>query len=195
VKKRDDTALMGAVATGDSRAFAVLVERHSPAVYRIGWRMLGNHHDAEEIVQECFSRLWQQAPRFTPRGAGVVGWLYRTAMNLCFDRRRRLRLVSCEEPPPEPVDDAPLADESMAAREAHRAVARALADLPERYRAALVLCYYEGFTNALAAQILDLNIKAMESLLLRARRQMRALLEERELSPGDLLAACSPCAA
>ena len=194
MKNIDDTALMAAVAVGDSAAFAALVRRHSPAIYRVGCRMLGNHHDAEEVVQECFSRLWQQAPRFTARGAGVVGWLYRTAMNLCFDRKRRLRLVS-DEPPPEVIDDAPLPDETIAAGEAHLAVARALADLPERYRAALVLCYYEGLTNALAAQVLDLNIKAMESLLLRARRQMRTLLEDRELGLGELLAPCPSYAA
>ncbi len=195
MKTNDDTALMAAVATGDSAAFAVLVQRHSAAVYRIGCRMLGNHHDAEEVVQECFSRLWQQAPRFVERGAGVVGWLYRTAMNLCFDRKRRLRLVTSDVDMPDPVDDAPLPDENFAAREAHREVAQALADLPERYRAALVLCYYEELTNALAAQVLDLNVKALESLLLRARRQMRALLEARQLVPADLLASCHPCAA
>jgi len=195
VRKNDDTALMTAIAIGDSAAFAILVQRHSPAVYRIGCRMLTNHHDAEEVVQECFSRLWQQAPHFTARGAGVVGWLYRTAMNLCFDRRRRLRLVTSDGEMPEPIDDGPLPDETFEAHEAHRAVARALADLPERYRAALVLCYYEGLTNALAAQVLDLNIKAMESLLLRARRQMRTLLEDRQYEARELLASCHPCAA
>jgi RNA polymerase sigma factor (sigma-70 family) len=194
VKTSDDAALMAAIALGDSAAFGQIVQRHSPGVYRIGCRMLGNHHDAEEVVQECFSRLWQQAPRFTTRGAGAVGWLYRTAMNLCFDRKRRLRLVT-DEAFPEPIDDAPLPDESIAAREAHREVACALANLPERYRAALVLCYYEGLTNALAAQVLDLNIKALESLLLRARRQMRVLLEERELASSDLLASSRICAA
>jgi RNA polymerase sigma factor (sigma-70 family) len=125
----------------------------------------------------------------------VVGWLYRTAMNLCFDRRRRLRLVTSDVDIAEPVDNAPLPDENFAAREAHLEVARALGNLPERYRAALVLCYYEGMTNALAAQVLELNVKALESLLLRARRQMRVLLEERQLAPGDLLASCHPCAA
>jgi RNA polymerase sigma-70 factor (ECF subfamily) len=65
-------------------------------------------------------------------------------------------------------------------------VAAALADLPERYRAALVLCYYENFSNALAAQVLDLNIKAMESLLFRARRQMRELLEARDITCRDV---------
>jgi RNA polymerase sigma-70 factor (ECF subfamily) len=195
VKNNDDTALMAAVAIGDGAAFAILVQRHSPAVYRVGCRMLVNHHDAEEVVQECFSRLWQQAPRFTERGAGVVGWLYRTAMNLCFDRRRRLRLVTSDADLPEAVDDGPLPDESFEAREAHLAVARALADLPERYRAALVLCYYEGLTNAVAAGVLDLNTKAMESLLLRARRQMRNLLEQQPLAARDLLASSRPCAA
>jgi RNA polymerase sigma-70 factor (ECF subfamily) len=106
-------------------------------------------------------------------------------MNLCFDRKRRFRVVTSDAVPDLP-DDAPAADRRIETDQARCAVAAALADLPERYRAALVLCYYEDFSNALAAEVMDLNIKAMESLLFRARRQMRELLVARDVSCGDL---------
>lgn len=181
----DDAALMGEVARGTVAAFAILVERHSPALYRVAMRMLSDAAEAEDVVQDCFARLWQNAPRWSPSGAGLVGWLHRVTMNLCFDRKRRFRVVTVETLP-DPADDAPLADRRIEAAQATQAVTAALGDLPERYRAALVLCYYEGFSNALAAEVLDLNIKAMESLLFRARRQMRGLLEARDVSCGDL---------
>lgn len=176
------------VAVGSAEAFAELVERHTAALYRVSCRMLGDPHEAEDVVQECFARLWQQAPAWRPTGSGLVGWLYRIAVNLCFDRRRRLRLVIAEEVFEQP-DHAPLPDCALEADELRHAVAAALADLPERYRAALVLCYYENLTAAVAAEVLELNVKAMESLLFRARRQMRSLLASRNLAPPDLLAA------
>lgn len=182
-----DAALMRETGTGSVAAFAVLVERHTPALYRVAMRMLADGHEAEDVVQECFARLWQHAPRWQPSGAGLVGWLHRIAMNLCFDRKRRFRVVTMPELP-DLADETPLADELIASEQAHGAVATALADLPERYRAALVLCYYEGFTNALAADVLALNIKAMESLLFRARRQMRDLLESRDVAWRDVAA-------
>lgn len=180
----DDNRLMEAVALGGVEAFSELVGRHSPALYRVARRMLSDGHEAEDVVQECFARLWQNAPRWTPSGAGLVGWLHRVTMNLCFDRRRRTPMLVVAEVP-EQADGSPLADQSLHLDEARRAVADALGDLPEHYRAALVLCYYEGFSNALAAEILDLNIKAMESLLFRARRQLRDLLQARDVSPRD----------
>jgi RNA polymerase sigma factor (sigma-70 family) len=171
-----DEALMGRIGEGCAESFAVMVERHSPALWRVALRMLGDRHDAEDVVQECFTRLWQQAPRWTSFGAGPVGWLHRTAVNLCFDRHRRLRLVTAVDELPEQEDESPLADSLIEASDTRRAVSCALAGLPERYRAALVLCYYEGLSNAAAAEALELNVKAMESLLFRARRRMRDLL-------------------
>ena len=181
-----DAALMERVGAGEAGAFARLVERHSPSLYRVAYRMLADAHDAEDVVQECFTRLWQQAPRWRSFGAGPVGWLYRTAVNLCFDRHRRLRVVAPAADLPERVDEAPLADSRIEADDTCRAVARALADLPERYRAALVLCYYEDMSNAAAAEVLELNLKALESLLFRARRQMRDLLEARQVGRRDV---------
>ena len=181
----DDTALMAMVAQGDGEAFGMLVDRHAGALYRVAMRMLADGHEAEDVVQEAFSRVWQQAPQWKPSGAGLVGWLHRVTMNLCFDRKRRFRVVLAPELP-EQIDEAPLADAGLVASQARDAVAGALGDLPERHRAALVLCYYEGFSNALAAEVMGLNIKAMESLLFRARRHLRELLEKRDVRCADL---------
>jgi RNA polymerase sigma-70 factor (ECF subfamily) len=180
---------MAEVGRGDAHAFAVLVRRHSDRVYQVALRLLGDPHEAEDITQECFARMWQHAPDWRPSGAGLIGWLYRAAVNLCFDRgRRNLRLLVPGELP-DRADEAPLADHLMEVDEAGRAVLQALADLPDRYRAALVLCYYSGLTNSAAADILQLNLKAMESLLVRARRQLRMLMQSRSYSAEDLLPA------
>ncbi|BEU99206.1 RNA polymerase sigma factor [Novosphingobium olei] len=184
----DDTALMTRVADGDAAAFALIVDRHASTLYRVAIRMLGDPQESEDVVQEAFARVWQQARRWQPSGAGLVGWLHRVTMNLCFDRKRRFRVVLTPELP-EQVDTSPLADEAMVAQQARSEVAQILAGLPERYRAALVLCYYEGMSNALAAEVLELNIKAMESLLFRARRHMRDLLEKRDVRCVDLVSA------
>lgn len=186
-RRLDDATLMTLVGQGDEQAFAVLVRRHASRLYRMALRMCGDRHEAEDIVQDCFARMWQQAPDWQPSGAGLVGWLLRVTINLCHDRRRRLRIVASDAHP-ELIDRQPGADQLIEADEAQRALLAAVADLPERYRAALLLCYYEGLSNALAAEVLELNIKALESLLVRARRQLRALLRAKRLSAGDLLA-------
>jgi len=183
----DDSALMVRVGSGCNRAFGVLVDRHTRALYRVAARMLGDGHEAEDVVQECFIRLWQHAPRWQPSGAGLIGWLHKIAINLCFDRKRRFRVVTTPDLP-EMADAAPMADALIESDQARSAVAKALASLPARYQAALVLCYYEGFSNALAADVLNLNIKAMESLLFRARRHLRELLSAGDVRPCDMAA-------
>jgi RNA polymerase sigma-70 factor (ECF subfamily) len=141
-----DTALMIAVGQGSAPAFGLLVERHTPQLYRLAARMLGDRSEAEDVVQECFTRLWQNAPRWQPTGAGLVGWLHRVAMNLCLDRKRRFRVIITPDVP-DCEDPAPLADLLIEADQARCAVADALAALPARHRAALVLCYYEGLSK------------------------------------------------
>ena len=150
-------------------------------------RVLGDSHEAEDVVQDCFARLWQHAAGWTPSGAGLVGWLHRITLNLCFDRKRRFRVIVTPDLP-EMIDEAPLADRMIEAQQAHAEVADALAVLPERYRVALVLCYIQGVSNAAAADILGLHIKAMESLLHRARRALRNILRSRHVVLDDLVA-------
>jgi RNA polymerase sigma-70 factor (ECF subfamily) len=172
-----DDALMRRVGAGDGQAFRQLVERHAKRPHRIAWRMLGDAGEAEDVAQEACLRLWKDAPRWQPQGAGVGAWLARVATNLCLDRLRRRARLSDEEVP-DRADPAPLADEVIGADQQQARVRAALDALPERQRAAVVLTYYEELPNAEAAAALELNIKAFESLLLRARRALKDRLVE-----------------
>ncbi len=171
----DDDALMARVALRDGDAFRVLVEAHAAKAHRIGWRMLGNSTEAEDVAQEAMLKLWEHADKWQGGGAGVGAWLNRVATNLCLDRLRRRRFTSDEEAP-ERVDESPLADEQMDEERMRKRAMTAVHALPDRQRAAIVLTYYEDCSNMAAAQILDMNVKAFESLLLRARQALKTAL-------------------
>src|SRR4051794_23510497 len=138
---------MRRVADGDGRALEAIAERYTPMLYGIAWRMLGDAAEAEDVVQETITRAWVKAGGWTPVGGGLGGWLRRVATNLCLDRKRRGAFVS-DEAAPECADDAPPADALIDEDRRHAAVARAMQQLPDRQRAAIVLTYYEGLSNA-----------------------------------------------
>jgi RNA polymerase sigma factor (sigma-70 family) len=172
-----DDALMRRIAARDAEAFRLLVERHAARPHRVAWRMLGDAMEAEDVAQEAMLKMWQNAGTWRGDGPGIAAWLTRVATNLCLDRlRKRARLSGGEVP--ERADEAPLADALIESEDERAQVIRALDNLPERQRAAVVLTYYEEMSNADAAQMLEMNIKAFESLLLRARRALQTSLME-----------------
>lgn len=182
----DDT-LMERVAQRDGAAFRSLIEAYRDRPYRIAWRMLGDAAEAEDVAQEALLRLWSHAGEWRPGGPGVAAWLARVATNLCLDRLRRRRFTGDDEVP-EQVDESPLADATMDEETMRTKTMTAIQSLPERQRAAIVLTYYEEQGNAAAAEMLEMNIKAFESLLLRARQALRAALARQGLiSMGDVM--------
>jgi RNA polymerase sigma factor (sigma-70 family) len=173
-----DDALMARIIRRDAAAFRTVVDAHGRSLHRIAYRMIGDAIEAEDFAQEALTRLWQHAGRWHAGGAGIGAWLTRVTMNLCLDRLRRRRFSS-DEAVPERADEAPLAPALIEAAEERQRVVVAIAALPDNQRAAIVLTYYEDQPNAAAAGILDMNIKAFESLLLRARGALkRALIGE-----------------
>lgn len=179
VAVRDD-ALMARLAARDADALRQVVAHHAQPAHRIAWRMLGDASEAEDVVQEALLRLWQQAGNWKPGGSGIAPWLSRVTTNLCVDRMRKTRPATGVELP-EQVDDSPGADMLLQEKSTRVLTHRALLDLPDRQRAAIVLTYFEDQANGDAAQMLDMNIKAFESLLLRARKALRERLAERGL--------------
>jgi RNA polymerase sigma-70 factor (ECF subfamily) len=185
-----DDRLLERTAAGDHAAFALLVERHLGATRRAAARILGSMAEAEEVAQEAFLRAWRKAPDWHSGGAAQFPtWLRRVLVNLCIDRQRRpanqpaanLPLDAAAEAP----DPAPDALALLARGEVERRVAAAVAALPERQRVALVLCHYEGASNAEAADALDLSVGAVESLLVRARRSLREALADLVDATGE----------
>jgi RNA polymerase sigma factor (sigma-70 family) len=174
----DDDALMARVLRRDATAFRIVVHGQAPGLHRIALRMIGDATEAEDLAQEALTRLWQHAGRWQAGGPGIAAWLTRVTMNLCLDRLRKRRFSS-DEAVPERADETPLAPEQIAAEQQRQRVVAAIADLPASQRAAIVLTYYEDQANAAAAATMDMNIKAFESLLLRARGALkRALCDE-----------------
>lgn len=180
----DDRALMARVAAGDAAAFRQVVARHINMVHGLAWRMLGDSAEAEDVVQDAFAKVWTNAPGWAPAGGGLGGWLRRIATNLCLDRLRRRRPLS-GEPVPERADDEPGADETIDENRRQAAVAAAVRALPDRQRAAIVLTYHEGLPNAEAAELLGIGVKALESLLVRARQALtRSLAAQGLIADG-----------
>jgi RNA polymerase sigma-70 factor (ECF subfamily) len=178
MQEQCDEDLLALVGAGDRQAYHVLVERHGRRVLAMARRMTGNLAEAEDVAQDAFLRVWQHAADWRDKGAKFTTWLYRVVMNLCLDRRRRAPMARLEAAG-DPADERPNAEAAVAAWQRDRVVADALATLPDRQRAALVLSYYEGLSNAAAAVVLAISVTALESLLVRARRSLRAELENR----------------
>ena len=176
-----DDAVMSRIAARDAVAFGTVVSAQSVMLHRVAYRMIGDAAEAEDVAQEALLRLWASAGRWRPGQAGIAAWLTRVTVNLCLDRLRRRRFASDEEAP-ERADDSPGAEALVEEEQWRRAAVAALGDLSERHRAAIVLTYYEELPNALAADTLEMNLKAFESLLLRARAAMRAALAARGLT-------------
>jgi RNA polymerase sigma-70 factor (ECF subfamily) len=167
-----DPGRIARAAAGDAGAWAALVNRHLPAVTRCAAYMLGDHAEAEDVAQDTFVRLHRKLASWEGGEDGLSSWLHRVAVNLSIDRKRApARPVSLVEigDLAEPANlDGPL--------DRKRHVEAALADLPDRQRAALVLVHYQGLSGREAASALEISVDALESLLARARRTLRNTL-------------------
>jgi RNA polymerase sigma-70 factor, ECF subfamily len=158
-----------------------IVRTHSARVYRLAYRLTGNRHDAEDLTQEVFVRVFRSLSSYTP--GTFEGWLHRITTNLFLDtarRRQRIRfeglgdemahrLAGSEPTPAQAFDDSHLDGDVQAALKA----------LPPEYRAAVVLCDIEGFSYEEIAATLGVKLGTVRSRIHRGRAQLRAALEHR----------------
>jgi RNA polymerase sigma-70 factor (ECF subfamily) len=178
-QRASDESLMGRAAAGDAAALRLLVERHLPRAHAIASRVLKSEADAQDAVQEAFTKVWVNAARWRPQRAAFTTWLYRIVVNSCLDMaRRRTPGAVSETVLADLPDGGDAAEIRLELDEQAARVRAAVQALPERQRMAVTLCYLEAFTNPEAAQIMDTNVKALEGLLVRARRQLRQALIE-----------------
>ncbi len=175
MESESDEALMLKIAQGDERAFRRLAPRYASRAIGFARRLTGSDADAEEIVQEAFLRVWVNAPRWRPEAAFRT-WFYRIVFNICLNRKRRVPFFPLEiaGDPPDPAPDASTRIERDQSRQQ---IARAIAELPDRQRAAIMLTYDDELSNADAAQILRVSVSALEALLVRAKRTLRERLK------------------
>ena len=178
-----DESLLAHVQHGSQQAFATLVNRHVKKFHAAAYRMCSDAQESEDIVQEAFLKLWNKPQMWDPsRGAKFATWFYRIVTNLSIDRMRRKKSVAVGEVIEAFVDTRDSQEESLYKQQRQAALEGAIQSLPERQKAALNLCFYEGLSNREAAEILNVSVKALESLLVRAR----AALKE-ELTKGGVI--------
>ncbi|WP_144151595.1 RNA polymerase sigma factor [Paraburkholderia sp. BCC1885] len=176
LSERDpDAELVARVGERDPAAVRTLVSRKLPRLLALATRMLGDRMEAEDVAQEAFVRIWKQAPLWKEGEARFDTWIHRVALNLCYDRLRGRREDPVAEPPDQ-ADPQALPDLQLEARVRDERVRIALAALPTRQREALVLNYYQELSNIEAAALMGITVDALESLLVRARRNLRAQL-------------------
>jgi len=185
-----DAELVARVGAEEPGAVREMVARKLPRLLALATRMLGDREEANDVAQEAFVRIWKEASRWQQGPARFDTWLHRVALNLCYDRLRSgsrsgsssvssagsRRERGMTDDIPEAVDPAPLPDERMTESERNERIKAALAALPARQREALVLQYYQELSNVEAAQLMGISVDALESLLSRARRNLRGHL-------------------
>src|SRR5436305_8307949 len=181
----EDIRLMQLVSGGDTSAFEKLIERHQSLVAGTVARMLGSNSDVEDIAQQVFIRVWKSARRYVPR-AKFTTWLLNITRNLVFNELRRSKrhaLVPLQtdpgaEDPPLKDEANPAPDASLLEGELQRTIETAILQLPETQRMALVLRRYEQLSYEQIAEVLDLSVPAVKSVLFRARTELRSRLSK-----------------
>ena len=174
-----DAALMARAGDGDQKAFRLLVERHRNAVVGTVAKMLNDAAEAEDIAQQVFLRLWKHAKRYRPE-AKFTTYLFTITRNLVFNesrRRGRKKEVSVEEREESTHTSLPAQpDAELLQSELQQAVDKAIAGLPEAQRMAVVLRRYEQMPYEEIAEVLNITVPAVKSLLFRARGALRESL-------------------
>ncbi len=173
----DDGYLVRRAQEGYVDAYAELVDRHGRLAYRVALRLLGNHHDAEDVAQEALVTAWQQLPRFKGTSSFTT-WLYQIVTRSALNRITRTRVIQSLDL----LGDVSDADDEPGQRLERDltvdAVSDAVTALPPPQRIAIVLHHFEGLSNAEIARITGSSIPAVRSHLFRGRRTLGQTLEE-----------------
>jgi RNA polymerase sigma-70 factor (ECF subfamily) len=180
LEQLDDGALVRACLAGRREAFDVVVDRHRRQIYQLCYRFVGNHEDASDLAQDVFVRAYRALRGFKGQSA-LATWLYRIGVNVCLNR------VSARAPRHEPIDVVERADGRMEPadvglmrQETSRRVRAAIARLPPKQRATLILRTYQELPHEEIAGILGSSVGAVKANFFHALANLKKLLEERE---------------
>jgi RNA polymerase sigma-70 factor (ECF subfamily) len=170
---QNDHELLALIQQGSTQAFALLVTRHAERFYRLAYRYLQSRDDAEDVVQDAFLKLWENPAIWRPKhNHKFTTWFYRVVVNLCLDFRKKKKPETLDDDLPVIDDRAPVEETIMRVQE-QRLLEKEIAVLPERQRTALNLCFDEGLSNREAAEIMGINLKALQSLIMRAKATLK----------------------
>jgi RNA polymerase sigma-70 factor (ECF subfamily) len=174
--REEERAAIEACKRGEREAFDQLVVRYQRGVYRLCYRYVNNHEDANDLTQEVFLRAWRAIGRFRGQSAFST-WLYRIGVNTCLNFRAARR-PTAQELPETIADPGAGAAERVEHDEQARRVREAVGRLPEKQRATLILKVYHELTHKEVAQILGSTVGTVKANLFHALGNLRKLMME-----------------
>jgi RNA polymerase sigma-70 factor (ECF subfamily) len=186
-----DTDLISRAAGGDPSAFQALVERHRSMVYRVAYQFAGNHHDAEDIAQEVFIKVYRSLDRFR-QDAQLTSWMYRIVMNACIDHRRRQRPTitapfgdEAEQRMLNTPEDTPGPEDRAYAGELGQVLESEIGRLPNGQRIVFVMRHHQGMKLCEIAEALGLAEGTVKRQLHAAVHRLRQALTQANVSAGE----------
>ena len=172
--EKDDQQLLALIQDGSQEAFSVLVQRHTERFYRLAFRYLHNKETAEDVVQDAFVKLWEDPGKWqAERKNKFTTWFYRIVVNLCLDWQKKKKPLELGDQELSIADRRETPDAEMLRNEKQEVLEKEIAALPERQRTALNLCFDEGLSNQEAAEVMGLKLKALQSLVMRAKSTLK----------------------
>jgi RNA polymerase sigma-70 factor (ECF subfamily) len=182
-----DADLIARAAAGDPAAFQVLVEQHRSMVYRVAYQFAGNHHDADDITQDVFIKVYRSLARFR-QDAQLTSWIYRIAMNACIDHRRRqmpVKAAHCGDDTAQlanTAEERPGPETVAYAGELGALLEAAIGRLPDGQRLVFVMRHHEGLKLGEIAEALGLAEGTVKRQLHTAIHRLRAVLAAANVS-------------
>ena len=175
-----DAELVRRAQTGDREAFDEIVRRHQRQVYQLCYRFVGNHEDASDLAQDVFVRAYKALGGFKGQSA-IATWLYRIGVNVCLNRKALKTLPIDPMPELELADPkSEGADAAVLRGERARKVRAAIARLPTKQRATLILRTYQDLSHDQIAQILGSSVGAVKANFFHALANLKKLLTEEQ---------------
>jgi RNA polymerase sigma-70 factor (ECF subfamily) len=166
-----ERAAIAACRRGEREAFDTLVARYQRSIYRLCYRYVNNHEDANDLAQDAFLKAWRAIASFRGESAFST-WLYRIAVNACLNHRALKRPVT-QELPEALVDPRPGAEADAERDDDARRVRAAVSQLPDRQRATLILKVYHDLTHEEVAEILGSSVGTVKANLFHALANLR----------------------
>jgi RNA polymerase sigma-70 factor (ECF subfamily) len=167
--------VIGLIASGDSAAFSGFVKEKARYFYYVAYRIVFSREVAEDIVQSAFAKLWEKRKTLDVNDGNLSAWVYRVVVNLAIDDRRRLKTVEM----PEDMDSGCDVGNEVSNNERGAKLNSELQKLTPRHRAAIMMVYYDEIPQKEAAENMGISLKALESILSRAKVILREKLDER----------------